>query len=81
MNFDENNIKLKLDLQKNTTDSTSPLGEKVFSYMGDIDYEKNVINKPKLNGKTIIGNIEEEDPSMQPIELKELNKLFDEVFN
>lgn len=80
MNLDDNSINLKLNLQKNTAKGNSELGEKVFSYQGDIDYEKNVINKPKLNGKVIVGEMEEDDPTMIPIDLSELNDMFNSVF-
>ena len=72
---------LKLNLQKNTAKGDSELGEKVFSYSGDINYEKNVTHKPTLNGKTIVGDMFEEDPTMIPLNILELNKLFDEVFS
>lgn len=81
MTFDDNSIKLSLNLQRNTNKVDSELGEKVISYMGDIDYEKNVINKPKLNGQVIVGEMEEIDPTMIPIDLSELNDMFNSVFD
>ena len=80
MNFDDNSIKLKLNLQKNTAKGDSELGEKVIAYTGEVDYVDNVKNKPTLDGKTIVGDMFEEDPTMQPLELSEINDMFNQVF-
>lgn len=55
--------------------------EAIVTYGGVIDYEENVTNKPKLNGRTIIGDIKEEDPNVQAIDLAELNAIFNSIFN
>lgn len=54
--------------------------EAIVTYSGPIDYEENVINKPLLNGKTIVGNMTEDDPTMQPMDLIELNNIFNSIF-
>lgn len=58
----------------------SGLTEKIVTYDGQIDYEKNIINKPTFNGKEMVGDIQEEDPTVQPIELAELNDIFNSIF-
>ena len=80
MNLQDNNISLKLDISL-PKKNKSTLNEQVVTYDGNVDYEKNVINKPKLNGKEIVGDMTEEDPNVQPIELNELSNIFDTVFN
>ena len=42
---------------------------------GTRDYEK-LENLPKLDGQTIIGNMQEKDPTVQAISLEELAGLF-----
>ncbi len=80
MNLQDNNISLKLDISL-PKKNKSTLNEQVVTYDGNVDYEKNVINKPRLNGKEIVGDMTEEDPNVQPIELNELSNIFDTVFN
>ena len=80
MNLQNNIISMKMSLGNNTTKRKSSLTEKVATYNGAVDYEKNVVNKPTLNGKEIVGDMTEDDPSMVAIELSELNKLFKSVF-
>ena len=80
MNLQDNNISLKLDISL-PKKNKSTLNEQVITYDGNVDYEKNVINKPRLNGKEIVGDMTEEDPNVQPIELNELSNIFDTVFN
>lgn len=55
--------------------------EAIVTYGGVIDYEENVTNKPKLNGRTITGDMKEEDPNVQAIDLAELNAIFNSIFN
>lgn len=66
---------------KNKDASTNSTHERVVTYDGPVDYEKNVVNKPRLNGKEIVGDIEEEDPTMEAISLEELNSIFNSVFD
>ncbi len=79
MNISSNNISIKFNTGNKNQNKTR-ITEKIVTYAGDVDYEKNVVNKPTLNGKELVGNVTEDDPTMQAISLEELNKMFNSVF-
>lgn len=81
MKISSNNVSLNLNLNNSKGNKNSPkIQEKVVSYSGDVDYVNNVINKPTFNGKEMVGDIVEDDPSMQAISLEELNNMFNSIF-
>ena len=79
MNLQNNNISLKMDISNLPKKQKVSLNEQVVSYGGKVDYEKNVINKPTLNGKELVGDITEEDPSMVAISLSDLSSMLDGI--
>lgn len=81
MKIQDNNISLKLSASSLPKKKDSKVNEEIVTYQGKVDYEKNVINKPTLNGKELVGDVVEEDPSMVAIELSELSTLFNSIFN
>ena len=81
MKIQDNNISLKLSASSLPKKKDSKVNEEIVTYQGKVDYEKNVINKPNLNGKELVGDVLEEDPSMVAIELSELSTLFNSIFN
>lgn len=81
MKIQDNNISLKLSASSLPKKKDSKVNEEIVTYQGKVDYEKNVINKPTLNGKELVGDVVEEDPSMVAIELSELSNLFNSIFN
>lgn len=81
MKIQDNNISLKLSASSLPKKKDSKVNEEIVTYQGKVDYEKNVINKPTLNGKELVGDVIEEDPSMVAIELSELSNLFNSIFN
>ena len=79
MNIPSNQISMKMNVGTNF--KNTKLNEKVVTYQGEVDYEKNVVNKPTLNGKEIVGDMTEDDPSMVAIDLADLNNMFKSIFN
>ncbi len=79
MKVNSNNIDMKIDVDA-LPRKKNYVQEQVVGYQGNVDWEKNVINKPTFNGKEMIGDITEEDPSMQAIDLAELNTMFNSIF-
>lgn len=79
MNLQNNDIKLKLDVNALPKKQNTKINEKVVSYDGKVDYEKNVINKPTFNGKELVGDVVEEDPSMVAISLAELSSILNGI--
>ena len=79
MNLQNNNISLKMDISNLPKKQNVSLNEQVITYGGKVDYEKNVINKPTLNGKELVGDITEEDPSMVAISLSDLSSMLDGI--
>jgi len=79
MNLQNNNISLKMDISNLPKKQNVSLNEQVITYGGKVDYEKNVINKPTLNGKELVGDIIEEDPSMVAISLSDLSSMLDGI--
>lgn len=45
-----------------------------------LDYNA-LINKPKLNGNTLVGDVREQDPSVKQIKSADITKIFNEVFD
>lgn len=80
MNLQSNNISLKLNTSNLPQKSKTSINESVVTYGGKIDYETNVTNKPTFNGKELVGNVEEEDPSMVAIDLEDLSNMFNSIF-
>lgn len=82
MKLQSNTISMKMNIGTSSPNKRDvKLNEKIVSYNGQIDYEKNVINKPKLNGKEIVGDMVEDDPNVKPIELTDLSNMFNSIFN
>lgn len=79
MKVQSNDIEMKLDVDA-LPRKKNYIQEQVVTYQGNVDWEKNVINKPTFNGKEMVGNVEEEDPSVQAIDLAELNTMFNSIF-
>ena len=79
MNIQDNNISLKLNTTALPKKKTAKINEKIVTYGGEVDYEKNVINKPTFNGKELVGDVVEEDPSMVAISLAELNTIMNGI--
>lgn len=79
MNLQNNNISLKMDISNLPKKQNVSLNEQVITYGGKVDYEKNVINKPTLNGKELVGDVSEEDPSMVAISLSDLSSMLDGI--
>ena len=79
MKVNSNNIDMKIDVDA-LPRKKNYVQEQVVGYQGNVDWEKNVVNKPTFNGKEMIGDITEEDPSMQAIDLAELNTMFNSIF-
>jgi len=79
MNLQNNNISLKMDISNLPKKQNVSLNEQVVTYGGKVDYEKNVVNKPTLNGKELVGDITEEDPSMVAISLSDLSSMLDGI--
>lgn len=79
MNLQNNNISLKMDISNLPKKQNVSLNEQVITYGGKVDYEKNVVNKPTLNGKELVGDITEEDPSMVAISLSDLSSMLDGI--
>lgn len=48
--------------------------------IGTRDYEK-LINKPSINGRELIGNLDFSDLGDSGISVTEINEIVDEVFN
>ena len=46
---------------------------------GTSDYTK-LNNLPKINGKTLIGNYDEEDPTVKEMSEEDVTNLWDELF-
>jgi len=71
------NITTDLDISAEVSEELSASGGKEIykEYVGTQDYEK-LENLPSLDGRTIIKNINEQDPTVQVITLKELADLF-----
>ena len=70
-------ITADLDISAEVSEELSVSGGKEVykEYVGTQDYEK-LENLPSLDGRTIIKNINEQDPTVQVITLKELADLF-----
>ena len=70
-------ITADLDISAEVSERLSVSGGKEIykEYVGTQDYEK-LENLPSLDGRTIIKNINEQDPPVQVITLKELADLF-----
>ena len=79
MHVSNNNVPVHFQTNGNEKHIGGKVSDQIVIYSGDVDYVNNVVNKPTLNGKTIVGNMEEEDPTIQPITLEEINNLFDSV--
>lgn len=79
MKVQNNDIQMRLDTS--LPKKKNYVEEKVVTYGGNVDWEKNVINKPTFNGKEMIGDITEDDPSMIPITLSELNTMLNGIFD
>ena len=61
LNVSKNDIDMQLSANLNTIDGK--ITEAVVIYGGDLDYTK-LKNKPTLNGKEIVGAMEEVDPGV-----------------
>ena len=81
MSLDSNSIHLKMKLNSTSQKANVKPTEKVVTYNGEVDYEKNVINKPTLNGKEIVGDITEDDPSVGSISLSELSNICSSILD
>lgn len=79
MKVQNNDIQMRLDTS--LPKKKNYVEEKVVTYGGNVDWEKNVINKPTFNGKEMVGDITEDDPSMIPITLSELNTMLNGIFD
>lgn len=80
MKIQDNNISLKMSSSNLPKTGKSKINEEIVTYQGKVDYNTNVINKPTFNGKEMVGDITEDDPSMVAIELSEIGKLFNSIF-
>ena len=72
------NISAGLNISAEQTENISISdGKEIYKEQvgGTCDYEK-LENLPELDGRTIIGNINEEDPTVHAITLAELAELF-----
>lgn len=81
MKVQNNNISLKMSASGIPKKNNPVINEQIVTYQGKIDYEKNVVNKPTLNGKELVGDVTEEDPSVNAIELEDLSNMFNSIFN
>ena len=81
MKIQDNNISLKMSATGIPKKNNPVINEQIVTYQGQVDYEKNVVNKPTLNGKELVGDVTEEDPSVNSIDLTELSNMFNSVFN
>lgn len=79
MKVQSNDIEMKIDVTA-LPRKKNYIQEQVVGYQGDVDWKKNVVNKPTFNGKEMVGDISEEDPSMVAIDLAELNNMFKSIF-
>lgn len=68
---------IETDETDNDDSNTSGSGSGVT---GVIDY-RDLINKPRLNGKTIVDNVNEQDPTVKQITSTSIDKLFNDEFN
>lgn len=80
MKVNSNDIQMKFDASS-LPRKKNYIQEKVVTYGGKIDYEENVINKPKLNGVEISGDMLEEDPNVKPIGLEDISNMIDSIFD
>ena len=53
MKIQDNNISLKMSATGVPKQNNPVINEQIVTYQGQVDYEKNVINKPTLNGKEL----------------------------
>ena len=81
MNAQSNSIHLKMSINQSSQLNNVKPSEKVVTYNGEVDYEKNVINKPTLNGKEISGEMFEDDPSVGSVSLSELSNICNSILD
>lgn len=81
MNAQSNSIHLKMSINQPSQLKNVKPSERVVTYNGEVDYEKNVINKPTLNGKEISGEMFEDDPSVGSISLSELSNICNSILD